>query len=61
MKRETYYRILHLLAGIAIGYWLFHNEPRVEYGVIEVPTDFSDCASEMQKQCYDRRYNQGDN
>ena len=39
MKRETYYRILHLLAGIAIGYWLFHTEPKVEYGVIEVPKE----------------------
>jgi hypothetical protein len=56
MKEEIYYRILHTLAGIAIGYWLFYSKPKVDYTVIEIPTDFSECTTEIQKRCYDRNY-----
>jgi hypothetical protein len=56
MNREIYYRILHTLAGIAIGYWLFYSKPKVEHTVIEIPTDFSDCLNEQQINYYDRNH-----
>jgi hypothetical protein len=37
MKRETYYRILHFLAGIAIGWLLFSRSPKVICSVVEIP------------------------
>lgn len=37
MKRETYYRILHFLAGIAIGWLLFSRNPEIKCSVVEIP------------------------